>query len=155
MKKKPFYFPDVPTIIIRDFLTAIGDYQSNHPYYHRHALVNAYLSLPSELRDSLTPPKTLLKSLWRGCDGLSETRCISFTTNKGYAQLFGHYLIPFKEILDHDGLIDTAKVYKLSQKHKGFDTGDDEGEVIVISPIWTEKIIKTFNPPVDKKRDYL
>ena len=158
MKETPFYFPDVPTIVIRKFLSEVGNYQSNHlGNYTRELLVISYLQLPSVLRDSLTPSKATLKRLWRGCDGLlSEKRCVSFTTNKGYAGTFGRYVIPFKEIKTHDGLIDTAKVYKLSQKHKGFDTGDDEGEVIVVAPIWTEKIINILHPPPsDKKRDYL
>lgn len=128
--------------IINSFLAEIETYQSNHyGYYDRSRLVNAYRSLPEEIKRYLSPKKSLLQMLWRGCDGLSETRAISFTTSASNASIFGVYVIPFKELVNYEGLIDTEKARKLSEKIKSeHEVGDDEGEVIVIHPTWNPKL---------------
>ncbi len=110
------------------FFYEIENYQSNH----------------YEIKKYIFPSKKRLSGLWRGCDGLSETLAISFTSNKGYAGTFGTYNIPFNELKSYKGLIDTEKVAKMCNalaKHKDMPTvGDDEGEVIVIMPIWKESL---------------
>lgn len=127
---------------IKKFLAELETYQSNHfGYYDRDQMVNAYQSLPTDIKTFLAPKKNLLQMLWRGCDGLSEVRAISFTTSASNASIFGAYVIPFKELINYDGLIDTEKARMLSEKIKsGSDIGDDEGEVIVIHPIWNPQL---------------
>lgn len=127
------------------FFYEIENYQSNHyGNYNRMNLINAYDKLSNEIKKYIVPSKKRLIGLWRGCDGLSETLTISFTSNKGYAGTFGTYNIPFKELKTYKGLIDTEKVLKLSNtlaKYKDMPTiGDDEGEVIVLNPIWKETL---------------
>lgn len=133
-----------PSILenIKKLNDEIETYQSNHfGYYNRSELINAYNSIPSEIKTFLIPSRKKLKNLWRGCDGLSEDRVISFTTNKGYASIFGVYTIPFHELEKYSALIDTEKFRKLALKlHINSDVGDDEDEVLVINPIW-----KNFN----------
>jgi len=127
---------------ISAFFKEITFYQSNHyGYYNRSALVDAFNNLPSGIKKYLLPDEKRLQSLWRGCDGLSETRVVSFTSNKGIAHLFGAYVIPFKELESYSGLVDTAKLRKLNDRlgYK-FNIGDDESEVLVIQPIWNKKL---------------
>lgn len=123
---------------ISTFLQEMETYQSNHyGYYNRGLLVSAYTNLPLGIKKYLVPDEKRLKSLWRGCDGLSETRAISFTSNKGIAHLFGAYVIPFNELKSYGGLVDTEKTQKLiTRLGLKFSIGDDEGEVIVIQPKW-------------------
>ena len=125
---------------ISAFLEQLEIYQSNHyGHYDRSFLVNAYENLNPGIKKYLLPKQT--KSLWRGCDGLSETRAISFTTNKGIAYLFGAYVIPFTELKSYSGLIDTAQAQKLIDRlGLKFHVGDDEGEVIVIKPVWNKSL---------------
>jgi len=127
---------------IATFLRELATYQSNHyGYYDRSVLVNAYDNLPVGIKKYLTPNEKHLKRLWRGCDGLSEMRAISFTTNRGIAHLFGAYVIPFSELISYGGLISTEMARKLN-KRLGFDLGigDDEGEVVIIRPQWNKDL---------------
>jgi hypothetical protein len=119
-------------------LNEIESYQSNHyGYYDRQGLVNAYNALSGEIKSALMPTKKTLSLLWRGCDGFNEKPCVSFTTNKEYAETFGHFLVPFDRLESHRGLIDTNKLLRLANKFKVHtDIGDDEGEVIVVLPSW-------------------
>ena len=123
---------------ISEFFKEINLHQSNnYGYYDKGRLVDAYTKLPSEVKKYLLPNPEKLNRLWRGCDGLEETRVISFTHNKGLAHLFGVYVIPFKEIESYFGLIDTERAQKLSHRLRyKTEIGDDEGEVIVILPVW-------------------
>ena len=127
---------------ISKFLGEVEHYQSNHyGFYNRVALVNAYHNLPIGLKNYLTPDSKRIDRLWRGCDGLSETRAISFTTNKGVAHLFGAYVIPFGELKKYNGAIDTEKSQRLNHKlGYEFSIGDDEGEVIVVNPVWNQNL---------------
>ncbi len=131
---------------ISAFLEQLATYQSNHyGYYDRTALVTAYKNLPPGIKKYIAPSPEKVKKLWRGCDGLSETRAVSFTTNKGIAHLFGAYVIPFTEISSFDGLIDTEKARKLNAK-LGYDfpIGDDEGEVIAMNIKWQSYLEKNL-----------
>lgn len=131
---------------IKQFFEEIEAYQSNHyGYYPRDLLVKAYQNLPQGIKKYLMPPQDKVKRLWRGCDGLSETRAISFTTNRGIAHLYGAYVIPFSELTSYLGLIDTEKASKLNDRlgYK-FNIGDDEGEVIVIQAVWNPKLEKNL-----------
>ena len=126
------------TSAIQGFLTEVEYYQSSHfGNYDRERLVNAYLMLPESIRNALRPSKQALKKLWRGCDGLSEGRAISFTSNRGYAAIFGLYVIPFAELKGCLDMVCTEKCRKLDRK---FDVSDDEGEVIVLRPEWNARI---------------
>ena len=130
---------DTETILIREFLAEVDNYQENHfGHYPRGRLVNSYRDLPDELKIRLTPARTKQNRLWHCCDGFSEKRCISFSTDKDY--LRAAYRVPFREIKSHSGLIDIGEVYKLSLRHEGFEIGDDEREVIVISPVWSDSL---------------
>ena len=128
--------------LIIKFLEELSTYQSNHyGYYDRTKLVETYDRLPDSIKKYLLPNPKLLQNLWRGCDGLSELRAISFTPNKGVAHIFGVYVIPFQELKSYGGLIDTEKSRKLADRLKcEFEIGDDEGEVIVIRPIWKDNL---------------
>ena len=127
---------------ISAFLQELETYQSNHyGYYNRSSLVDAYNNLPIGIKKYLIPDPKRLKNLWRGCDGLSETRAVSFTQNKGIAHLFGAYVIPFKELESYEGLIDSERAHKLARRLSlDFGIGDDEGEVIVIQPKWNSNL---------------
>ena len=122
--------------LFNTFFGELETYQSNHyGYYNRDGLVMAYKALPDGIKKYLLPVNRY--KLWRGCDGLSETRAVSFSTNKGIAHLFGVYVIPFSELESYDGLIDTEKAGKLKRRLKlDFSISDDEGEVIVFAPKW-------------------
>jgi hypothetical protein len=123
---------------IQNFVHEVEIYQSNHyGYYDRNALVQNYDVLPDAAKKYLTPPSTQLKSLWRGCDGISETRAISFTSNQGYAGTFGIFNLPFSELKSYSALISTDRLLKLASRLKlHSEVGDDEGEVIVLNPVW-------------------
>lgn len=132
---------------IIDFVNQIETYQSNHfGYYDRSELLIAHRNLPESIKYYLSPPKPILSKLWRGCDGISEHRAISFTTNKGYASTFGAYTIPFSELKSFTGLIATDKLLRLCNRIKmQSNVGDDEGEVIVLTPVWKDGIdVKKF-----------
>lgn len=131
---------------IAKFLEELQTYQSNHyGYYPRDLLVQAYKDLPQGIKKYIAPSPEKIRKLWRGCDGLSETRAVSFTTNNGIAHLFGAYVIPFTEIASFAGLIDTEKASKLS-KRLGYDfsISDDEGEVIAIEIKWHSYLEKNL-----------
>lgn len=128
--------------VLINFLEEIETYQSNHyGNYNRRRLIDAYNSIPIDIKKLLLPNKNKLKNLYRGCDGISENRVISFTDNKSWASYFGHYTLPFVELKSYSALIDTKKVRILLTKLKKYninniEIGDDEGEVIVLNPIW-------------------
>lgn len=127
---------------IEAFIREIEIYQSNHyGYYNRSVLITAYNALPSQVKIYLSPPRKILTNLWRGCDGLSEILAISFTINRKYASFFGLYVIPFGELKSYSALIDTGRLLKLKDKLKiDAEIGDDEGEVIVLNPVWNSNI---------------
>jgi hypothetical protein len=136
--------PEYKTIY--KFLEELQTYQSNHyGYYPRDLLVQAYHNLPKGIKTYLTPTDNKRRKLWRGCDGLSETRAVSFTTNKGIAHLFGAYVIPFTMVSSYLGLIDTEAARKLNRKlGYGFEISDDEGEVLAINIQWHPSLEKNL-----------
>lgn len=131
---------------IKKFLEELATYQSNHyGYYPRDLLVKTYHELPQGIKTYLTPTDNKRRKLWRGCDGLSETRAVSFTTNKGIAHLFGAYVIPFTMVSSYLGLIDTEQARKLKNRlGYDFSISDDEGEVIAINIQWHNSLEKNL-----------
>lgn len=131
--------------VIYTFLQEVSLYQSNHGgYYNRRKLVDAYNKLPLEIKQFITPAKT--NKLYRGADGLSYKDAISFTPNKSIASFFGRYIFPFNSLRSYTAIISSDKILKLSNKMKIDDLsiGDDEGEVIVLNPIWND-VVDGFN----------
>ena len=126
------------------FLNELETYQSNHyGMYNKQQLIIAYDNLPDKIKSAITPKS--LKNLYRGCDGLSNVTAISFTNNKGYADTFGAYTIPFTELALYAMVISTDKCRKMANKLKlDVDIGDDEGEVIVLAPIWKKFNIEKY-----------
>jgi hypothetical protein len=132
---------EVDKSVLKDFSNNIEAYQSNHyGSFNRDKLVEIYMSLPISVKQKIQPPST--KNLFRGADGFdSKKSAISFTKNKDYAKFFGAYTIPFSVIEKYEGLIDTRKLsnylYDLGIQN---EIGDDEGEVIVINPIFKKDL---------------
>lgn len=127
-------------IILLKFIDEMALYQTNnYGSYPKINLVRAYNNIPEKIKKYLTPPIKKLKNLWRGADDITEKNAISFTDNYDYAKFFGHYVIPFHELHSYSGIIDSGKALKLAEKLKvseDIPIGDDEGEVIVLNPIW-------------------
>lgn len=121
------------------FLTEIENYQSNHHgSYDRNRLVIAHRNLPQNLKDEFEPDNT--NYLFRGADGTSYRSAISFS-DKNTATVFGTYAIPFKELKSYKGIFDTHKVVAYIEAHGiNADVGDDEGEVVVVAPVWRSGI---------------
>ncbi len=121
------------------FFNELEIYQSNHMgAYNRGGLVSAFLQLPEEIKKELLPRTT--NGLFRGADGLTEKPALSFS-NHNTASIFGTYVIPFNLLQSYLGLISTSKAYRINKKYKlGFEIGDDEGEVIVLKPVWKQNI---------------
>jgi hypothetical protein len=130
--------------IVLDFLKEIEIYQSNHyGAYNRNDLVNVYNKLPDKIRKILYPKST--KNLFRGTDGISNKPAISFTDNRNNALLYGTFALPFSLLEKYNGLIDTgnilkSKIFTNIIKKYNLEIGDDENEIIVISPKWKEGI---------------
>ena len=142
LERNQYELPQFNMNTISKFMEELETYQSNHyGYYDRNSLVNAYNNLPQGIKKYLNPKESKLKLLWRGCDGLSETRAVSFTSNRGIAHLFGVYVIPFKELKGYTGLISSEQARKLNHRlGLKFSIADDEGEVVVIQPFWNEDL---------------
>jgi hypothetical protein len=132
---------EVNKSVLKDLSSTVEAYQSNHyGSFNRDKLVEIYMSLPISVKLKIQPQST--KNLFRGADGFdSKKSAISFTKNKDYAKFFGTYTIPFSVVEKHEGLIDTRKLsnylYDLGIQN---EIGDDEGEVIVIKPIFKKDL---------------
>lgn len=125
---------------INVFVDSVEDYQSNHySTYDRNLLVNSYRDLPTWFKVAIKP--NTVRNLYRGCDGILPKAAISFTNNKGYADTFGTYTIPFSELKQYSGLIDTGKLIMVLRKlNINSEIGDDENEVIVLNPIFKDTL---------------
>ena len=138
---------------IKEFADSVEAYQSNHyGSFNRDELVEKYLNLPNSIKQKIAPRSA--KNLFRGADSfISKKSAISFTKNKDYANFFGAYTIPFSAIRTHEGLIDTKKLGNLLYSLKiNNEVGDDEGEVIVIKPIFFEEL-SFDNPNIEQYRN--
>ena len=135
---------EVNNEVLTDFVNQVEAYQSNHyGTYNRDNLVESYLKLPDSIKEKIKPITT--KNLFRGSDGLSQKSAISFTKNEGYSKMFGVYSFPFKVVEENKGLIDTKRLSALLDKMRiSHEIGDDEGEVIVIEPIFSQDINKNI-----------
>lgn len=124
------------------FIGYLEHYQSNHyNTFNRKLLVDSYNNLPERIKKIIN--STDIDNLYRGLDGLSYKSAISFTNNKDYADTFGVYTVPFTELKEYSGLIDTQKLVKFLDKNRiNHDIGDDEGEVIVLNPIFNDDLNK-------------
>jgi hypothetical protein len=129
---------------ITKFVDYMEGYQSNHyGNFNTDMLVNSYNDLPKNIKRIISPNST--NNLFRGTDGLSYKSGISFTKNKGYADTFGVYTIPFTELKDYIGLIDTEKLVNFLDKNGiNHGIGDDEGEVIVLNPVFKKRLNKNI-----------
>jgi tRNA nucleotidyltransferase/poly(A) polymerase len=132
--------------VLTNFLNKLEEYQSNHyGNIDRNELVNAWRILPNKVKEYIKPNPKELQNLYRGADGVSPKKAFSFTNNKGYAKFFGTYVLPFSELKSYEGLISTEKVNKLIDGFKiDFSIGDDEGEVIVLNPVWNNFDIEKY-----------
>ena len=130
--------------LILDFVNQVEAYQSNHyGTFNRDNLVESYHKLPDSIKEKIKPITT--KNLFRGADGISYKSAISFTKNQDYAKMFGAYAFPFKVVKENKGLIDTKRLSALLSKMRiANEIGDDEGEVIVIEPIFSKDIIENI-----------
>jgi hypothetical protein len=130
--------------LILDFVNQVEAYQSNHyGTFNRDNLVESYHKLPDSIKEKIKPITT--KNLFRGSDGISYKSAISFTKNQDYAKMFGVYAFPFKVVKENKGLIDTKRLSALLSKMRiANEIGDDEGEVIVIEPIFSKDIIENI-----------
>jgi hypothetical protein len=130
--------------LILDFVNQVEAYQSNHyGTFNRDNLVKSYHKLPDSIKEKIKPITT--KNLFRGADGTSYKSAISFAKNQDYAKMFGAYAFPFKVVKENKGLIDTKRLSALLNKMRILnEIGDDEGEVIVIEPIFSKDIIENI-----------
>ena len=130
--------------LILDFVNQVEAYQSNHyGTFNRDNLVESYHKLPDSIKEKIKPITT--KNLFRGADGISYKSAISFTKNQDYAKMFGAYAFPFKVVKENKGLIDTKRLSALLNKMRiANEIGDDEGEIIVIEPIFSKDIIENI-----------
>ncbi len=159
IKKLPviiYEYPDNPDIkfmaggeltnndVLKNFVNQVEAYQSNHyGTFNRDNLVESYHKLPDSIKEKIKPIST--KNLFRGADGTSYKSAISFTKNQDYAKMFGAYAFPFNIVKENKGLIDTKRLSALLSKMRiANEIGDDEGEVIVIEPIFSKDIIKNI-----------
>ena len=128
--------------VLKNFTNQVEAYQSNHyGTFNRDNLVESYHKLPDSIKEKIKPITT--KNLFRGSDGISYKSAISFTKNEDYAKMFGVYVFPFQVVKDNKGLIDTKRLSALLSKMRiTNEIGDDEGEVIVIEPIFSKDIIE-------------
>jgi rubrerythrin len=130
--------------VLKKFVNQVEAYQSNHyGTFNRDNLVESYHKLPDSIKEKIQPITT--KNLFRGADGTSYKSAISFTKNQDYAKMFGTYAFPFKVVKENKGLIDTKRLGALLRKMRiANEIGDDEGEVIVIEPIFSKDIIENI-----------
>jgi len=130
--------------VLKNFVNQVEAYQSNHyGTFNRDNLVESYHKLPDSIKEKIKPIST--KNLFRGADGTSYKSAISFTKNQDYAKMFGAYAFPFNIVKENKGLIDTKRLSALLSKMRiANEIGDDEGEVIVIEPIFSKDIIKNI-----------
>ena len=130
--------------VLKNFVNQVEAYQSNHyGTFNRDNLVESYHKLPDSIKEKIKPIST--KNLFRGADGTSYKSAISFTKNQDYAKMFGTYTFPFKVVKENKGLIDTKRLSALLSKMRiANEIGDDEGEVIVIEPIFSKDIIENI-----------
>jgi hypothetical protein len=130
--------------VLKNFVNQVEAYQSNHyGTFNRDNLVESYHKLPDSIKEKIKPITT--KNLFRGSDGTSYKSAISFAKNQDYAKMFGAYAFPFKVVKENKGLIDTKRLSALLNKMRiANEIGDDEGEVIVIEPIFSKDIIENI-----------
>ena len=130
--------------LILDFVNQVERYQSNHyGLFNRNNLVESYHKLPDSIKEKIKPITT--KNLFRGADGTTYKSAISFSKNQDYAKMFGTYAFPFKEVKENKGLIDTKRLGALLDKMRILnEINDDEGEVIVIEPIFSKDIVENI-----------
>lgn len=142
--KKEYLDKNMNNDKIIKFIEYLEYYQSNHyNTFNRKFLVDSYNNLPESIKRIIQPSNT--NNLYRGLDGLSYKSAISFTRNREYANTFGVYTIPFTELKEYSGLIDTEKLVKFLDKNKiNHDIGDDEEEVIVLNPIFKDELNKNI-----------
>ena len=123
---------------IHAFLAELSDYQQSSGG-RKARLRNRHASLSDEMRSAVSASASRLRGLWRGDEGQSRDPATSWTNGRSTAAFFGTYVFPVTDLSSTSGSIDTEKVRRLIENVRELedhDVGDDEGEVILLDPVW-------------------
>ncbi len=127
--------------LFEKFLEDLEYYQSNiNNAGVSKDLYLSFINLPEEIKKKITI-KNISKSLYRGVEFVENKIIMSFTPNKGLADFFGYFTLPFTALKNYDAIVDTTKVVKYMNKLKlEYDIGDDEDEYLVIEGKWNNTV---------------